>query len=244
MIQQHPWTEDQFKEQLLALDRYYHIHHPFNQAMTKGQLKPEQIRAWVSNRYYYQINIPLKDAAILANCPEQTVRRHWIQRILDHDGQSQQEGGIEAWIQLGIACDLKREEIISGEYVLPGVRFAVDAYVNFARQSPWPEAICASLTELFAPAIHRERLANWPQHYPWVQRTGLQYFRNRLKEVPRDVDYALDFTLKYFTSYEQQQRALQILTFKLEVLWAMLDALYLAYILEQPPATVQGKICV
>ena len=121
------------------------------------------------NRFYYQIAIPIKDAAVLANMPDREQRRQWVLRIIDHDGTQGDEGGIEAWLRLGEACGLKREEVKSLKHVLPGVRFAVDAYVNFARRAPWQEAACSSLTELFAPAIHKKRLENWPQHYPWIE---------------------------------------------------------------------------
>jgi pyrroloquinoline-quinone synthase len=230
-----PWTALEFENQLRALGDYYHIHHPFQVAMHEGQLTQEQIQGWVVNRFYYQIRIPNKDAAILSNCPDREIRRRWIQRILDHDGREGEEGGIEAWIQLGIACGLKREDITSLRHVLPGVRFAVDAYVNYARSAPWQEAVCSSLTELFAPTIHRQRLSGWPDQYPWIEDSGLQYFRNRLTEAHRDVQHGLEVVLDHFRSRAQQDRALDILRFKLEVLWTMLDAMYMAYIVNKPP---------
>jgi pyrroloquinoline-quinone synthase len=197
----------------------------------------------VANRYYYQINIPRKDAAILANCPDQRVRRRWLQRIVDHDGTTGNEGGIEAWIRLGEACGLSREELVSERHVLPGVRFAVDAYINFARLAPWQEGVCASLTELFAPTIHRQRLANWPEKYPWIEDQGLQYFRNRLQEAHRDVQHGLEITLSHFRTRPQQERAVAILRFKLEVLWSMLDALHMAYVIHLRPFSTVKKPC-
>jgi pyrroloquinoline-quinone synthase len=137
--------------------------------LNTGKATPEQIRGWVGNRFYYQISIPLKDAAILANCSDRAVRRTWVQRILDHDGHGDDPGGIESWLRLAEAVGLERTQVESLGQVLPGVRFAVDAYVNFARRAPWEEGVCASLTELFAPEIHRQRLASWPQHYPWIE---------------------------------------------------------------------------
>lgn len=224
-----PWGREEFEQKLREKGAGYHIYHPFNVMMNSGKLNPDQIRGWVANRFYYQINIPIKDAAILSNCPDREVRRKWIQRILDHDGDGSDEGGIEAWIRLGEACGLSRDEIVSLEHVLPGVRFAVDAYVNFARTRPWQEAVCASLTELFAPQIHKDRLSGWPQHYPWIKPEGLQYFRNRVSQARRDVEHGLAVTLYYFRTREQQERALEILQFKLNILWAMLDAMQLAY---------------
>ena len=224
-----PWNREQFEAQLRAKGAGYHIHHPFHIAMNSGRCRKEQVQGWVLNRFYYQVSIPIKDAAILANMPDRDERRQWIRRILDHDGTDGDAGGIEAWLRLGEAVGLKRGDLSSLRQVLPGVRFAVDAYVNFARRAPWQEAVCSSLTELFAPDIHKERLANWPQHYPWIDASGYAYFRQRLSEARRDVEHGLRVTLDHFRTRGQQERALDILQFKLDVLWAMLDALQLAY---------------
>lgn len=224
-----PWSREEFEVQLRAKGSRYHIHHPFHVMMNEGRLSQWQVQRWVANRYYYQIMIPIKDAAIMANCPDRDVRRHWIQRIIDHDGSVGEEGGIEAWIRLGEACGLPRAEIVSLQHVLPGVRFAVDAYVNFARQRPWQEAVCASLTELFAPTIHRSRIDLWPQHYPWLRAEGYEYFRKRLFEAPRDVENGLQVTFDYFTTRTLQERALEILQLKIDILWSMVDAMAMAY---------------
>ncbi|MCS7100276.1 MAG: pyrroloquinoline-quinone synthase PqqC [Burkholderiaceae bacterium] len=223
------WSREEFEARLRALAPRYHIHHPFNVMLNTGKATPEQIRAWVANRYYYQISIPIKDAAILSNCPDRAVRRLWVQRILDHDGYGDDPGGIESWLRLAQAVGLSRAHVESLADVLPGVRFAVDAYVNFARRAPWQEAVCSSLTELFAPEIHRQRLANWPQHYPWIEPEGLRYFQSRVGLARRDVEHGLALTLEHFRTRAQQERALQILSFKLDVLWAMNDALAAAY---------------
>jgi len=168
-------TPEEFEAALRAKGQYYHIHHPYHIAMHNGEATREQIQGWVANRFYYQTSIPLKDAAIMANCPHPDVRRQWVQRILDHDGEGESEGGIEAWLRLGEAVGLTRESLLSEERVLPGVRFAVDAYVNFARRACWQEAACSSLTELFAPQIHQSRLDSWPQHYTWIEPQGYDY---------------------------------------------------------------------
>ncbi|PXW99532.1 pyrroloquinoline-quinone synthase [Sphaerotilus hippei] len=227
------WDRVAFEAQLREQGRSYHIHHPFNVMLNTGRATPEQIRGWVANRFYYQIAIPVKDAAVLANCPDREVRREWIQRLLDHDGFEiggvKDEGGIEAWIRLGQAVGLGREEITDLRHVIPAVRFAVDAYVNFARHAPWQEAVCSSLTELFAPEIHKQRLATWPEHYGWIEPTGLQYFRNRVSQARRDVEQGLAVTLGHFRSRDQQERALEILRFKLDILWAMNDAMAQRY---------------
>ncbi len=223
------WSREEFEAQLRSLGSAYHIHHPFNRLMASGAATAAQIRGWVANRFYYQINIPIKDAAILANCPDRAVRRSWVQRILDHDGYGDDAGGIESWLRLAEAVGLSREQTESLDEVLPGVRFAVDAYVNFARRAPYPEAICSSLTELFAPEIHRQRLANWPEAYPWIDPAGLQYFQSRVSLARRDVEFGLAFTLERFDTRALQQRALEIVKFKLDVLWQMSDAMALRY---------------
>jgi pyrroloquinoline-quinone synthase len=227
------WTRAEFEQQLRARGRAYHVHHPFNLMLNGGRATPEQVRGWVANRFYYQINIPVKDAAILANCDERAVRRNWVQRILDHDGHGEDPGGIESWLRLAAAVGLERAQVESLREVLPGVRFAVDAYVNFARRAPWPEAVCASLTELFAPEIHQQRLASWPGHYPWIDPAGLSYFQNRVSRARRDVEFALALTLERFQTRTAQERALQVLQFKLDVLWQMNDAMALGYGLTQ-----------
>jgi pyrroloquinoline-quinone synthase len=231
----------EFEQALRSKGAYYHIHHPFHVAMYEGRASREQIQGWVANRFYYQTSIPMKDAAILANCSDRETRREWVQRILDHDGAPDEEGGTEAWLRLAEATGLRREQVLSEELVLPGVRFAVDAYVNFARRASWQEAASSSLTELFAPLIHQSRLESWPKHYPWIDSAGYDYFRRRLKESRRDVEHGLRITLEHYRTYETQERVLNILQFKLDVLWSMLDAMSMAYELKRPPYhTVTG----
>lgn len=225
----------EFELALRARGACYHIFHPYYVAMYEGRATREQIQGWVANRFYYQLNIPLKDAAILANCPDREVRREWLQRILDHDGAPGEEGGIEAWLCLAESVGLDREQVLSQELVLPGVRFAVDAYVNFARRASWQEAASSSLTELFAPQIHQSRLDSWPQHYPWIDASGYDYFRKRLSQARRDVEHGLRITLEHYRTREAQERMLEILQFKLDVLWSMLDAMSMAYELQRPP---------
>jgi pyrroloquinoline-quinone synthase len=229
------WSKEAFEAQLRAKEKYYHIQHPYHLLMAEGKLDKEQIQGWVANRFYYQIKIPVKDANILANTPDRDIRRLWIQRIHDHDGWGEDAGGIEAWTRLGEAVGIPREQLWSLEQVLPGVKFAVDAYVNFARNAPWQEAACSSLTEMFAPTIHKQRLAGWPDKYPWIEPEGLAYFRKRVSQASRDVERGLAITLEHFKTRQQQERALEILQFKLDILWSMLDAMWLAYIDRKPP---------
>ncbi|MGA0612924.1 pyrroloquinoline-quinone synthase PqqC [Caldimonas sp. KR1-144] len=227
------WDRTAFEAQLRERGKSYHIHHPFNVMLNTGRATPEQIRGWVANRFYYQIAIPVKDAAVMANCPDRAVRRGWVQRILDHDGFElggiSDAGGIEAWLRLAEAVGLSRDEVEDLRHVVPGVRFAVDAYVSFARKAPWQEAVCSSLTELFAPEIHKQRLATWPEHYPWIDSEGLTYFRNRVSQARRDVEQGLSITLDHFTTRALQERALQVLQFKLDILWSMNDAMATRY---------------
>jgi pyrroloquinoline-quinone synthase len=227
------WTREEFEARLRERGKAYHIHHPYNVMLNTGKASVEQVRGWVANRYYYQIAIPVKDAAVLSNCPDRAVRREWIQRILDHDGFEiggvKDPGGIEAWLRLAEAVGLSREEVEDLRHVVPGVRFAVDAYVNFARRAPWQEAVCSSLTELFAPEIHKQRLATWPEHYAWIDPEGLAYFRNRVSQARRDVEQGLAVTLAHFDTLPLQKRALDILQFKLDILWSLSDALVTKY---------------
>jgi len=213
------WSRELFEKHLRSLGARYHIHHPFQSMMYNGELSREQIQGWVANRYYYQITIPKKDATFLARCPDRLVR----------------EGGIEIWLRLAEATGLQREQVIDQSLVLPGVRFAVDAYVNFVANSTWQESACSSLTEMFAPTIHKQRISSWPENYPWIEAGGLDYFRNRIKEAHRDVEHGLEITLSHFQTREQQDRAMQILQFKLDVLWTMLDAMTMAYVNDMPP---------
>lgn len=220
-----PWERSEFEQQLRAQGQVYHHLHPFHVRMNAGELTPEEIRRWVANRFYYQRNIPQKDAAILSNCPDREVRREWIVRIIDHDGTGGDEGGIEAWLRLGEAVGVPPEELWSEQHVLPGVRYAVDAYVNFCRSRPWREAVAASLTELFGPAAIRVRVAAMEDHYRWIDPSGFDYFRKRLHQAPRDADYALRLVLEGCRTREAQERAVAALAFKCDLLWAQLDAI-------------------
>lgn len=207
----------------------YHAAHPFHVRMNDGELSREQIEGWVANRFAYQEAIPIKDAAILSNCPDVAVRRRWIRRITDHDGLDGEEGGIEAWVRLGEACGVPREEMLDHRHVVPGVRFAVDAYVTFARTKPWVVAVASSLTELFAPDLMANRLAAFEKYYTWIDPEGLQYFRNRLFQAPRDSEHALEVVLEHCRTPETEQLAYDALAFKNDVLWAMMDAIDRAY---------------
>jgi pyrroloquinoline-quinone synthase len=222
-------SPEDFIARLRAQGARYHHLHPFHKRMDAGELTREELQRWVANRFYYQKSIPLKDAAILANCPEVDVRREWVQRIIDHDGTTDGTGGIESWLRLGDALGVSRDELMSEQRVLPAVRYAVDAYVNFARQKPWIEAVASSLTELFGPAAIRVRLEALERHYEWIDSAGLEYFRTRLVKAPRDAQHALEIVVERCRTREQQEAAVAALRFKTEMLWAQLDAIERGY---------------
>jgi pyrroloquinoline-quinone synthase len=223
-----PCDKDTFLAKLREVGaRQYHHKHPVHVLMNAGKLSPDAIRGWVANRFYYQRCIPMKDAAIIANCPIREVRRVWLHRISDHDGTREGEGGIESWLRLGQACGISRDEMLDERHVLPGVRFAVDAYVNFARTKPWPVAMASSLTELFAPDLMAERLAAFEKHYTWIDPAHLDYFRSRVKQARVDSGEGLELTLRYCDTRELQDETVRALSFKCDVLWSMLDAIML-----------------
>jgi pyrroloquinoline-quinone synthase len=222
-----PWPPDAFTEVLRQVGReHYHDRHPFHRLMNEGRLDAEQVRLWVANRFYYQKNIPIKDALLLARCPVREVRRRWVQRILDHDGTDTDPGGIEKWLRLGEAVGLSRDCLEHDRLLLPGVRFAVDAYLSFVATRPWIEGVASSLTELFAPALMARRLAAFEQHYSWVAPEALAYFRSRPPLAARDSEHGLALVLAHCRSRAKQERAVAALRFKCDLLCAQLDALY------------------
>lgn len=216
-------------ERLRSQAERYHAAHPFHVRMNAGELSPAQIRGWVANRFCYQEAIPIKDAAILSNCPDVAVRRRWIRRITDHDGTAETEGGIEAWLRLGEACGVPRVEMLDHRHLVPAVRFAVDAYITFARTKPWTIAVASSLTELFAPDLMATRLAAFEKYYTWIDPEGLTYFRNRLHQAPRDSEHALEVVLEHCRTPETEQQAYDALAFKNDMLWAVMDGIDHAY---------------
>jgi pyrroloquinoline-quinone synthase len=221
-----PWPKKIFAANLQKIGgSSYHHQHPFHVLMNSGRLGRQEIQIWVANRFYYQTAIPIKDAAIMSNCPVREVRRLWLHRITDHDGMQGDEGGIGAWLRLGEACGLSRQALWEHRQVVPGVRFAVDAYVHFARTQPWPIAVASSLTELFAPDLMAKRLEAFKRFYPWVKASGLDYFNRRLTQAPRDSGEALKLTLDECVTREMQSAAVDALQFKCDLLWAMLDAI-------------------
>lgn len=223
----------------IARERY-HDRHPFNVAMHEGRLTPDQLRRWVLNRFHYQRHIPIKDALVLAKFDTREHRRAWLRRVQDHDGRAEGEGGIENWLRLGEAVGLDRDLLLSGDDVLPGVRLAVEGYVNFCRLGSPLEAVAASLTELSAPGIMLTRIDAFERHYRWIDPAGLTYFRNREREGRRDSGEALDLVLSWATTAADQDRAAAALSFKCDVLWSLLDAV--AHADTADPATGPDRV--
>ncbi|AZM58052.1 pyrroloquinoline quinone biosynthesis protein C [Streptomyces sp. WAC 01529] len=220
-----PWTPDELTERLRAVSaERYHDRHPFNVRMHEGTLTRGEVRRWIANRFHYQRHIPVKDALILAKFDDPALRRGWLRRIRDHDGEQDRTGGIERWLSLGEAAGLPRDQLLDASRVLPGVRLAVDGYVNFCRLSPALDAVAASLTELSAPGLMRTRIAAFEKHYPWIDADGLAYFRTRVGQGGRDGQEALGLVLTWARTRQEQERAVAALAFKCDVLWSLLDA--------------------
>ncbi len=208
----------------------YHNLHPFHRLLHGGKLSKGQVQAWALNRFYYQAMIPRKDAALLSNISDRELRREWRHRYLEHDGFGDDEGGIERWLRLTSALGLDRDYVLSTDGILPGTRFAVEAYLHFVRDHSVLEGIASSLTELFASGIHSERIEGMLAHYSFIDDTMMGYFRRRLTQAPRDVNFALNYVKAHARTQETQQAVINALIFKTQVLWAQLDALHFAYV--------------
>ncbi|MEQ9642802.1 MAG: pyrroloquinoline-quinone synthase PqqC [Alphaproteobacteria bacterium] len=208
----------------------YHDKHPFHQLLNAGKLNKAQVAAWALNRYYYQARIPIKDAVILARLDDPALRREWRQRIIDHDGDGPDDGGIERWLRLTDSLGLDREEVVSLRGLLPGTRFAVDAYAQFVGSRSVLEAVASSLTELFAPQLIATRVSGMLASYDFVSRETLAYFDKRLTQAPRDSNFALDYCKQHATTPARREQVCDALRFKCGLLWAQLDALHYAYV--------------
>jgi coenzyme PQQ biosynthesis protein C len=208
----------------------YHRLHPFHHRLHNGECTKAQVQAWALNRYYYQASIPKKDAALISRADDPAFRREWRARLVDHDGEREGEGGIARWLKLTSGLGLDRDYVVSTRGILPGTRFAVDAYVRFVAEKTLLEAVASSLTELFSPVIISERVAGMLAHYDFIKPETLSYFDKRPPQAKRDSDFALDYVKRHATTPERQQAALAALEFKCDVLWSMLDALHFAYV--------------
>jgi len=208
----------------------YHDTHPFHRLLHGGELDKGQVQAWALNRYCYQAAVPRKDAALISRVHDRELRRAWLRRIQDHDGDGTEAGGIERWLVLTDALGLDRTYVVSMQGALPATRFAVEAYVNFVREHSLLEAVASSLTELFAPAIHRQRIAGMLESYDFIGERAMQYFSRRLDQANRDADFALDYVKRHATTAAMQLASVEAVRFKCNVLWAQLDALHHAYV--------------
>jgi pyrroloquinoline-quinone synthase len=220
-----PLSESAFIAELRALSGRYWGTHPFHHRLHAGELDERGLRIWAANRWYYQSTLPRKDAAIIGNCPLPEIRRQWLDRIVYHDGTTAGDGGIERWLRLCTAVGLHRDEVLDERHVAPGVRFAVDAYVTFARTKPWWEAVASGLTEMFAGHLMQRRVADMLAHYSWIAREDLAYFTDRIDKVAGEGKDTLDIVVRHCVTREQQDRAIAALSFKCDVLWSMLDAI-------------------
>jgi pyrroloquinoline-quinone synthase len=236
-----PLPESEFIARFHAIGAArYHHKHPFHTLMHDGKLTRGQLQAWALNRYAYQSCIPIKDALILSRAEDPDFRRAWRKRILDHDGNGKQPGGIEKWLCLVEATGLSRELVIRGEGILPATRYAAGAYVDFVRSHTLLEAVASSLTELFSRSLITLRIDRLQQHYPWLA-SGLDYFQARITQAPEDAEFALAWVVKHARTRKEQELALAALNAKCDILWAMLDAVYFAYVVPgwPPPGAFQ-----
>jgi pyrroloquinoline-quinone synthase len=213
----------------IGAERYHNLH-PFHRKLHGGELTRGQVQAWALNRYYYQSQIPAKDATVIARLPTAELRREWRSRLVDHDGEGPGEGGIARWLRLAEGVGLDSDYVTSTEGLLPGTRFAVDAYVHFVRDRSVLEAVASSLTELFSPTIIAERVSGMLAHYDFITPETLAYFKPRMTQAPKDVDFALSYVKEHARTPEQQEQVLAALRFKCGVLWSQLDALHFAYV--------------
>jgi pyrroloquinoline-quinone synthase len=224
-------TADELERALrqIGAERYHNLH-PFHKLLHSGQLNRGQVQAWALNRYYYQRCIPLKDASLMSRAEDPELRREWRRRLVDHDGETEGDGGIARWLALTDGLGLDRAYVVSTSSILPATRFAVDAYVRYVRERSLLEAIASSLTEMFSPKIISERVSGMLAGYDFVKKETLAYFNARMSQAPRDSDFALDYVKREARTPEHQQQVLAALRFKCDVLWSQLDALYAAYV--------------
>ena len=216
--------------QLRAIgEERYHHRHPFHLLMHEGRLTRGQLQAWALNRFYYQSQIPVKDALVLSRSDDPEFRRLWRKRLVDHDGARSGDGGIEKWLRLAEATGLSRERVASGREVLPSVRYAVNAYLELVSRKSFVESVASSLTEMFSRDLIALRMDALRKHYPWLE-AGLAYFEARLTQGPEDARFALDWVTKHASTRVEQELALDALRSKCDILWAQLDALYFAYV--------------
>jgi pyrroloquinoline-quinone synthase len=239
------WTPEEFEAAIRDVGaQRYHDKHPFHKLLHGGKLNKGQVQAWALNRYCYQEAVPRKDAAFMSRVNDRELRREWVHRLLDHDGYGEEPGGIERWLALTDGLGLPREYVMSRRGALPATQFAVEAYVRFVVEQPLVVAVASSLTELFAPSIHRERISGMLENYDFVDDRTMAYFRRRLAQAPRDSDFALDYIKLHARTREEQEACVGAVRFKCSVLWAQLDALNHAYVTPAmiPPGAFRPEV--
>ncbi|MFQ5950840.1 MAG: pyrroloquinoline-quinone synthase PqqC [Candidatus Geothermarchaeales archaeon] len=230
-----PLSKEEFLAELGELaDRRFQDKHPFMKLLHKGRLTKTHLRGWILNRFYFQKSIPLKDAAIISNCPIPEIRKIWLGRLMGREGYGDQEGDIEGWLRLAEAAGLRRELVLNAR-CLPGVKYAVDAYLHFARSATWLQGVAASLTELFAEDELSKRIEAFQRHYGWIPPEGFRFFMNRLPQARRDSETALNIVLKHATTEDEQRKAVKAFLFVTDVVWSMHDAIYVAYVVRKEP---------
>ncbi len=228
---QEPMPVAEFEAAIRAVGaERYHDKHPFHHMLHGGKLLKPQVQAWALNRFCYQSAVPRKDAALISRLYDRELRREWVHRLLDHDGYGDEEGGIERWLVLTDGLGLDRDYVISMKGALSATKFAVESYVTFVREQPITVAVASSLTELFAPRIHKERISGMLENYDFIDDKVMAYFKRRLTQAPRDADFALDYVLKNAKTREEQEDCVDAVRFKCNVLWVQLDALQHAYV--------------
>ena len=229
-------TPEEFEAAIRAVGaERYHDKHIFHKMLHGGQMNKGQVQAWALNRYCYQDAVPRKDAALMARTDDRELRREWISRIHDHDGLGEELGGIERWLVLTDGLGLDRAFVVSKQGALPATRFAVEAYVRYVPEQPLTVAVASSLPELFAPKIHRERIAGMLENYSFISDDVMAYFKRRLTQAPKDADFALDYIKRHAKTRAEQEACIEAVKFKCNVLWAQLDALHLAYVVGMIP---------
>jgi pyrroloquinoline-quinone synthase len=229
-------SHDEFEAAIreVGAQRYHNLH-PFHKRLHGGECNKEQVQAWALNRYCYQEAVPRKDAAFMSRAFDRELRREWVRRMLDHDGYGEEPGGIERWLVLTDGLGFSRDYVTSRRGALAATKFAVEAYVRYVREEPLVVAVASSLTELFAPAIHRERIVGMLENYDFIDDRVMAYFKRRLMQAPKDSEFALQFIKDHCRNREEQEACIEAVRFKCDVLWAQLDALWNAYVSGEVP---------
>ena len=226
-VHQKPWSKEEFVQQIENLKDRYHDNHPLNKFFMDGKATQTLFASWAANRYYYQATIPLKDSAILANCPDIGIRQLWIKNVINQDS-----GGLERWLEMCVSLGLAREDVLSFKHVLPGVKFACDAYLNFAKQNDYKLGIASCLTINFASDIHSSRVVEWPKLYPFLDEKCYSYFKSRMSSVKHEKDVALDLVCEWFKTSESQAQVIEVIKMKQDILWCIMDSIFLQHFLQ------------